>query len=68
MIPQRKEEALRWRKSTRSGNSAGECLELALVVGGGLAVRDSKSPGTGVVVVGERARLMFLETVKGNRF
>ncbi|KXK61846.1 DUF397 domain-containing protein [Micromonospora rosaria] len=31
-----------WRKSTRSGN--GECVEVAVDLPGGVAVRDSKDP------------------------
>jgi hypothetical protein len=33
----------RWRKSTRSGNTGGSCVEVA-TVGESIAVRDSKDP------------------------
>lgn len=39
----------KWRKSTRSGN-VGACVEVALSVDEA-AVRDSKNPGGGVLVV-----------------
>ncbi|GGP45771.1 DUF397 domain-containing protein [Saccharothrix coeruleofusca] len=65
MIPQRKEEALRWRKSTRSGNSGGECVELAHTRD---MLRDSKNP-SGPVLRFERARLAaFLDGVRTGRF
>ncbi|MEV4483337.1 DUF397 domain-containing protein [Micromonospora coxensis] len=34
----------RWRKSTRSGSSGGECVEVADNLPGVVAVRDSKDP------------------------
>lgn len=68
MIPQQEGNALHWRKSTRSGNSGGECVELALVSGGSLVIRDSKSPGAGVIVLDGRARAVFLTAIKVNRF
>ena len=40
-----------WRKSSRSGNGGnGNCVEVA-VAGPGVAVRDSKNPGAGALVV-----------------
>ena len=35
---------LTWKKSAHSG-SAGNCVEVAVLPGGGRAVRDSKNPG-----------------------
>lgn len=43
-------DTLRWRKSTRSGNNGGTCVELA-EHGRSVAVRDSKNPGQGHVTV-----------------
>ncbi|SCG67347.1 DUF397 domain-containing protein [Micromonospora halophytica] len=34
----------RWRKSSRSGSSGGECVEVADNLPGVVAVRDSKDP------------------------
>lgn len=34
----------RWRKSTKSGNNGGDCVEVADNVPGLVAVRDSKNP------------------------
>ena len=35
---------LTWRKSTRSGAQGGNCVEVAELPDGGMAVRDSKHP------------------------
>lgn len=35
---------LRWRKSSYSGNGGGNCVEVADLPDGGVAVRDSKQP------------------------
>ena len=35
---------LTWRKSTRSGGQGGNCVEVAELPDGGVAVRDSKHP------------------------
>ncbi|TDD62244.1 DUF397 domain-containing protein [Actinomadura darangshiensis] len=39
-----------WRKSSYSGSSGGECVEVALLAGA-TALRDSKDPGGGVLGV-----------------
>ncbi|WP_149259737.1 DUF397 domain-containing protein [Actinomadura sp. K4S16] len=39
-----------WRKSSRSGSSGGNCVELAGLAGG-VAIRDSKEPEGPVLVV-----------------
>ena len=36
--------ALVWRKAARSGGQGGNCVEVAELPGGGMAVRDSKDP------------------------
>ena len=33
-----------WRKSSYSGGNGGNCVEVAVLRGGGVAVRDSKDP------------------------
>lgn len=35
---------LRWRKSSHSGDTGGECVEIAALPTGALAIRDSKNP------------------------
>lgn len=36
--------AAEWRKSSYSGNQGGNCVEVAELSDGGMAVRDSKDP------------------------
>lgn len=40
-----------WRKSTRSGDNGGQCVEVAMLDGGYVALRDSKDKGAGPVLV-----------------
>jgi hypothetical protein len=35
----------RWHKSSRSGPTGGNCVEVAALAGGGVAMRNSKHPG-----------------------
>jgi Domain of unknown function (DUF397) len=37
-------DRLTWRKSSYSGSNGGNCVEVATLLDGGLAVRDSKDP------------------------
>ena len=53
---------LRWRKSSYSG-SMNECVECA-VDGDRRAVRDSKTPGDGVLTFGDREWAAFLADLK----
>ena len=50
-----------WRKSSFS-NGGGECVEIAALTGGRFAVRDSKAPGMGALVVITRAGMTVLLT------
>jgi ABC-type amino acid transport substrate-binding protein len=43
------QSALEWRKATKS-NPSGNCLEVAQLADGGIAVRDSKQQGRGPVL------------------
>jgi Domain of unknown function (DUF397) len=54
-----------WRKSSFSGNT-GNCVEIAATVSG-IAVRDSKNPGGGVLVVRPQRWQKFLADVKSQR-
>lgn len=60
-------EGAAWKKASRSSGGSSNCVELA-DLGQGLAVRDSKAPSAGALVVGARGRAAFIESVKGGRF
>ena len=51
-----------WRKSSYSGEGGNECVEVA-AFGDGAAVRDSKSPRGGFIVLSDAAWSAFLATV-----
>jgi Domain of unknown function (DUF397) len=59
---------LSWRKSSFSGGQGGDCVEVAELVDGGRAVRDSKDPEGPKLVftVGEWAA--FLDGAKNGEF
>lgn len=56
-----------WRKSSYSSNG-GNCVEIALNLPGVVAVRDSKSPGDGALVVTVAEWSAFLEGVRAGEF
>jgi len=56
----------RWRKSTRSGASGGNCVEVADNLPGAVAVRDSKDPHGPVLVFPPAAWRSFVR-VTGQR-
>jgi hypothetical protein len=41
---------VRWRKSSYSGNTGGDCVEVADLVPG-IAIRDSKNPAHGILTL-----------------
>lgn len=53
---------LRWWKSTRSGGSGGQCVEVA-TTGTAWLVRDSKNPTGPVLAVSPAAWASFLSTL-----
>ncbi|MFE0606649.1 DUF397 domain-containing protein [Streptomyces sp. NPDC058892] len=55
----------RWRKSSFSNGSGGECVEVADGASGVVPVRDSKRPDGGVVVVSAAAWGPFVAALKG---
>jgi hypothetical protein len=56
-------DELRWRKSSRSGNQGGNCVEVA-ASGETWYVRDSKSPDAGRLVVDQVAWRSFVGAVR----
>ncbi|MFF5112043.1 DUF397 domain-containing protein [Streptosporangium sp. NPDC000509] len=57
-----------WRKSSRSGNNGGECVEVASNLPGFIAIRDSKNPTGPALVFGPDEWSAFLGGVKGGEF
>ncbi|BCJ27723.1 DUF397 domain-containing protein [Actinocatenispora sera] len=57
----------RWRKSSRSGGSGGNCVEVAGNLTGVVAVRDSKDPSGPALLVTPTAWSAFTSTLKADR-
>lgn len=55
---------VRWRKSTRSGNTGGACVEVALMTGM-VAVRDSKDPSGPAYLFDRQSWAAFVLDVRG---
>ncbi|MFC4585029.1 DUF397 domain-containing protein [Sphaerisporangium corydalis] len=56
--------SVKWRKSTRSGDTGGHCVEVASDRSGTIAVRDSKNPEVPALIVTSGQWSMFLRGVK----
>ncbi|RZT82115.1 uncharacterized protein DUF397 [Micromonospora violae] len=54
----------RWRKSTRSGNDAGACVEVADNLAGRVHVRDSKDRDGGLLTFTPAAWRAFVEPAR----
>lgn len=54
-----------WRKSSRSGNNGGECVEVATNLTGVVAIRDSKNPACPALTLTPGGWRTFLGGVKG---
>lgn len=60
-----------WRKSSRSGGLNGggeECVEVAALDGGRIAVRDSKHPGGAVLFLTRAELAAWISGVQNNEF
>ncbi|MEU5905946.1 DUF397 domain-containing protein [Micromonospora sp. NPDC047527] len=56
-----------WRKSTRSGGSGGNCVEVADNLSGVVGVRDSKAPTGPALAFAPAAWAAFVTGVRGRR-
>ena len=57
-----------WRKSSRSGDNGGQCVEVAANLPGVVAVRDSKDPGGPKLLFTPGAWRSFVGGVKTGEF
>ncbi|RBQ17293.1 DUF397 domain-containing protein [Spongiactinospora rosea] len=57
-----------WRRSSYSGGSGGNCVEVASSLGGYIAVRDSRVPAGAVLYFPPREWRVFLNRVKAGDF
>ncbi len=57
-----------WRKATRSGGSNGGCVEVATNLPGITAIRDSKRPDGGALVISKTVFAAFLADIKAGRY
>lgn len=55
---------LNWRKSERSNGGGGDCVQVADLEDGGLAIRDSKNPDGPVLWFTPSERAAFVAGVK----
>ncbi|WP_435284814.1 DUF397 domain-containing protein [Streptomyces koelreuteriae] len=58
------ERDAQWRRSSYSGTSGGECVEVADLGVLGAAVRDSKNPDAGILTVSSEAYSVFVAASK----
>ncbi|MEU6041491.1 DUF397 domain-containing protein [Actinomadura sp. NPDC047616] len=56
-----------WRKSTRSGNNGGECVEVAAPTSSLVGVRDSKNPDGGHLLLAREAWVALTNAIKDGR-
>ena len=57
-----------WRKSSRSGNNGGNCVEVARNLPDAVAVRDSKDPGGPVLVFTREQWRAFAAEIRNGGF
>ncbi|MGK5696270.1 DUF397 domain-containing protein [Streptomyces sp. URMC 128] len=57
----------RWRKSSYSGNTGGECVEVADFGTPGVGLRDSKKPEVGILTVSPVAYGAFVRYLRASK-
>ncbi|MDQ1017755.1 DUF397 domain-containing protein [Streptomyces afghaniensis] len=57
----------RWRKSSYSGNTGGDCVEVADLGVPGVGLRDSKEPGVGILTVSPETYGAFVRYVRASK-
>lgn len=57
-----------WRKSSYSGSSGGQCVEVAANLPGTIAVRDSKNVSGPELAVSDQAWSQFVQGIKRGEF
>jgi hypothetical protein len=57
-----------WRKSTRSGDNGGNCVEVSDNLPGPVAVRDSKDRHGPVLTIDRARWAAFIESIKSGDF
>ncbi|WP_433224650.1 DUF397 domain-containing protein [Microtetraspora malaysiensis] len=61
-------ETASWRKATKSGSNGGDCIEVAPLPGGRVAIRDTESPGQAPFVVTASVWDAFIDGAKRGEF
>jgi hypothetical protein len=57
-----------WRKSSYSGGNGGNCVEIARNLPGVIAIRDSKNPADGALIVPPGAFTVFTDGIRTGLF
>ncbi|MEU4579992.1 DUF397 domain-containing protein [Nonomuraea sp. NPDC023979] len=60
--------AASWRKATKSGSNGGNCLEVAPLSGGRVAIRDTEAPDQAPYVVRGPVWAAFIDGAKMGEF
>ena len=55
-----------WRRSSYTGSNGGNCVEVAFSLTDAVAVRDSKNPGAGTLVLAPGAWRALIDSIKAS--